>query len=238
MRWHTGVSCAFAFVILTLTGAQVPVQAASKLSRLFKYDMLDARVTYLEKMIGPAKHVLSPDSEGFVPRQYQVEGCDVTAYADKGAVQAYSLRLTPKCNFNLGDFLGNGYGTTMGLTIATFGGGAFGSDMRVQADCAYLCGNAADPRVDFTWNGPHAANFLTVVLTVVLVDDGAIDAAQQWTTLMRQKEGDDYVLKTNFNCEDKYDADAVKDFARAQVTDITVGFYAPRDASYKAGCPK
>jgi len=227
-----------ALCLLAIIAAVAPANAAGKITRVFKYDMLNVQVAYLERIIGPAKYVLSPDGEGVVPRQYVVEGCEVTAYADKGAVQAYGLRLTPKCNFNLGEFLGNGYPSTKGLTIGRFGSGTFGSDMRVQAACAYLCGNAADPEIDFTWQGPHAANFLMVVLTVVLVDDAAVDAAQRWTTLMRQKEGDDYVLNTKFNCEDKYDAAAVTDFAKVQVTDITVGFHAPRDSEYKAGCSK
>jgi len=238
MTRHSRTWSVLVVAMLVLAGANSPAQAAGKLARLFKYDMLNVQVAYLEKITGPAKYVLSADSEGVVPRQYVVEGCEVTAYADKGAVQGYSLRLTPKCSFNLGDFLGNRYPTTKDLTIGKFGNGAFGSDMRVQAECAYLCGNVADPQIDFTWQGPHAANFLTVVLTVVLVDDAAIDAAQRWTTLMRQKEGDDYVLNTKFNCEDKYDAAAVKDFAKVKVTDITIGFHAPRAAAYKEGCQK
>ena len=116
--------------------------------------MLNAQVAYLEAITGPAMHVYA--GGGVQIRDYRVAGCRVTVYANGPAVVGYSLDLTPRCNFDLGAFLGNGYSSTSGLTIGKFAAGLFGPQLLVQSSCIYLCGNAADPTVDFTFEGPHA----------------------------------------------------------------------------------
>jgi len=226
-------------ILLGLVGIAAATSAeaaAAKLARVFRFEMLHAQVAYLETIVGPPMHVQNPDDEGIAARDYRVDGCEVTAYVSGNEVLSYSLRLTPKCNFSLGDFLGNGYPSTDGLTVAKFAGGAFGANLRAQSSCAYLCGNAADPEVDFTWEGPHAANFLIVVLTISLADGRAAEAAGKWTTVMRQNEGDDYVTETRFNCSDKYDAVAIEAFAKVRVTTITVGYHAPSADYYERSC--
>ena len=160
------------------------------------------------------------------------------AYVKGGLVQAYGLALSPQCNFKLDDFLGNDYPSTDALTIGGFAHGAFGANLRAQATCIYLCSNAADPTVDFTWEGPHAANFLSVVLTVVLASDAAVGASERWAEVMRKTENDDYIDKAKFNCEKKYDASAIAAFNDVKVDEITIGYYQPNARVYAGSCSK
>jgi hypothetical protein len=211
-----------------------PAQPTSKLRRIFQSDMLDAQVTYLENITGPAMHV-SQLGDGVQLREYRVDGCSVTAYANGSAVVGYSLKLGQKCNINLSDFLGNQYPTTDRLTVGKFGNGAFGANFRAQSDCIYMCGNAADPTVYFVWEGPHAANFLTIVLAVTIVDEPAIVAADRWKQAMADKEGEQWILDTKFNCTTKYDDLATKEFSAVQVSQLTVG-YNPFAEYYRKQC--
>jgi hypothetical protein len=208
----------------------------SKLSSIFQGEMLNAQVAYLETITGPAMHIY-PGHDGVQLRDYRVEGCRVVAYAKGTEVVGYSLDLNPKCNFNLHGFMGDGYSTTDGLTIAKFVRGGFGADMHVQSNCIYLCGNAADPTVDFTFEGPHVLNFLSIVLTVTLADTPSLDAEERWEKAMRSREGDDYIRNVRFNCTNKYDTLAIQAFANAPVNQITIG-YQPNATFYKRSCAR
>ncbi len=220
---------------VAMVGLVAPAPAATKLSGIFQFDLLNAEIAYLESITGPAIHIRAsgPDVQA---REYRVDGCRVTAYARGSEAIAYALDLTPTCNFNIGNFLGNGYGSTRGLTIGKFAKGAFGAHLRAQSSCISLCGNAGDPSVDFTWEGPHAANFLSVVLTITLADDAAVEAGRQWAAIMQKQEGDDYVSGTKFNCDNRYDAAAFKSFGKVKVTRITIGYYQPNEEPYKKSC--
>jgi hypothetical protein len=222
-------------LMLALTGATGA--ETTKLSRIFQYEMLNAQLAYLESITGPAMHVYAKGA-GVQSREYPVDGCRVTAYVKGVVVVAYSLVLSPKCNFNLNDFLGNDYPSTERMTVGGFANGAFGADLRAQSTCIYLCGNAADPTVDFTWEGPHAANFISVVLTVVLANNAAGNAEVQWEAAMRKSENDAYIDKTKFNCNGKYDASAIAAFRNEQVNEITIGYYEPNARAFKKSCSK
>jgi hypothetical protein len=227
-----------AMACLVCMAAAGPVCAADKLSTIFQFEMLNAQVAYLEAITGPAMHVYA--GGGVQIRDYRVAGCRVTVYANGPAVVGYSLDLTPRCNFDLGAFLGNGYSSTSGLTIGKFAAGLFGPQLLVQSSCIYLCGNAADPTVDFTFEGPHAVGFVNVVLTVILADETSIAATERWEAFMRKREGEDYVVNTRFNCDQKYSAEALRDFSKVSVSRVTVGSsgFEPNASSYKAGCSK
>jgi hypothetical protein len=225
-------SSVFLAVVVTLVSQ---AHADSKLSSIFQSEMLNAQIAYLETITGPAMHVI-PTLGGVQIRDYRVNGCKVTAYAKDAAVLAYSLDLNPKCNINLGAFLGNGYSSTEGLTIAKFIKGVFGTDMRVQASCLDLCGNAADPTVDFTFEGPHAVNFVSIVFTIVLAATRSLVAAERWEKTMRNNEGEKYILNTRFNRDNKYDSTAIQNFAKVPIDQITVGSYQAIADLYKPSC--
>jgi hypothetical protein len=222
-------------LIVTLGLTSAAAAETSKLSRIFQFEMLNAQLAYLESITGPAMHVYAIGA-GVQSRDYPVEGCRVTAYVKRGVVLAYSLGLSSSCNFSLNDFLGNDYPSTEGLTIGGFANGAFGANLRAQSTCIYLCGNAADPTVDFTWEGPHAANFISVVLTVVLASDEAVSAVERWEAAMRKTENTDYIDTVKFNCAPKYDKDAVAAFGGVRVNQITIGYYEPDAIAFKKSC--
>jgi hypothetical protein len=208
--------------------------AAGKLASIFQSEMLGAQLRYLETITGPAMHI-DRGAGGVQIRDYRVEGCKLRAWVKGGKALGYSLDLAPDCSFELANFLGNNYPSTKGLTIGRFAAGAFGPALRVQSSCIDLCPNAADATVDFTFEGPHAVDFVDIVLTVVLADDASVAAAQRWAQTMRATENSQYVLAARFNCDTKYDAAAVKEFADIPVNRIAVG-YEPNAAVYKRAC--
>ena len=218
-------------VCLMLSVAATSASAGEKLGQIFQFDMLNAQIAYLESIAGPAMHIYAIRS-GLQLREYRVEGCKVYAYAKGAELMAYSLKLSPRCNFNLGDFLGNGYGPTDGMTVGKFVGGSFQSGMRLNSDCIFMCGNAADPVVNFIWEGPHAVNFVNVVLSVTLADAPAIEAAERLEKVIRENGGNDaYLIATKFNCDRRFDAIATRDFANIRVDEISVGFAVPDEAT-------
>lgn len=196
--------------------------AAGKLAIIFKFDMLSVRPSYLESITGPAKEIAT-DRSGAEVRSYRIDGCDVRVFFEKDVARRYSLSLSRKCNFNLGAFL-PGYASTSGLTVQKLVDGPQHPELRFRADCIYSCGNAADPTVDFMWEGPHSVNFIYVALTVTLADDLAIAASGPLKDLMLKNEGEDYVLRTKFNCDGKYDQIAARNFAKVPVNEIVIGF--------------
>ena len=184
--------------------------------------MIGARVQFLESLTGPAMHVYA--YRGAETRDYKVDGCRVTAKVKDENIAALGLDLTPTCNLNLGAFLGNGYGSTAGLTVGKFANGSFGSNLiQAHSSCIYLCGNAADPVVSFTWDGPHVVNYTTVILNVVLASPVSLAAEQRWQQMMERSEGHTFIENVMFNCTRKYDAIAVREFAAAPVNSIMLG---------------
>jgi hypothetical protein len=213
----------FAAALLSLFSGRASAQAT--LSKIFKSDMLNAQVAYLEHVVGPAIHI-SPGRHGSQVRDYRVDGCEVQAIVNdnsqgSSSVQAYSLTLTHKCNFNLSVFQLRPL-PTRDLTISKIPDANF---LGFESDCIDLCGNAADPTVDFLQYSSHATNWIGVVYTIVLADDPALNAIQKLRELMQAREGNDYTANTKFNCDQKYADIAVKLFAAVPVNKITVGMF-------------
>ncbi len=207
--------------------------APTKLQRIFGFETLNARLPYFESITGPAMYANTYN--GIETRDYRVDGCRISAGIKDGNIRWLRLDLSPKCNFNLGTFIGNGYPTTAGLTVGRFARGSFGSDLRVQTPCLTSCGNAADPEVDFTWEGPHAVNYINVTLSVVLVSGPALAASTRWENIMRRREGESYVQDTKFNCVRTYDAEGIRAFADAPIKSVTIGYDLP-NANYQRSC--
>jgi S1-C subfamily serine protease len=217
----------------TKFGATSGTAVQGTLSRIFRFEMFNAQVSYLERITGPAMHIYSDSASGVKIRDYRVDGCEVQALTEGAEVLRYSLTLAPTCNFDLSEVGVPDQATTRGLTVGKFFSGQGGVDTYVRSDCIYSCGNAFDPTIDFIWQGPHSSNYVSVVLTVTLADTAALNAATTWEHLMRSNDGDDYVIRTKFNCDRKYDDAAIRAFANVLVNKITVGFFRhdPTDCS-------
>lgn len=194
------------------TGAQ-----AATVKEVFNGEMLGTNQRYFESIAG-------------IPRQsygdshvFRVQGCDITATINNGAVASLSMELGGQCQANLGTFIGD-YAPPAGQTLTP---GAFeessGGGLSYLADCLSLCGNAADPSVYALWEGPRAAGFMEVMLEVVLVDGDALDAASLWQDHMTKAAGEDFVMDTRFNCDRRFDAEAHQAFKDVKVTAVTIG---------------
>ena len=191
------------------------MQPASTLQGLFRRDMLDAQVVYLEHMIGPPRNVSGGE------RTYIVDGCEVTVSVSGSAIASIGLpHLSPACTVSLSDFGFDGP-TAYKLTFGTLDSIALTTAF--TADCIDSCGNAYDPSVYATVDTPHSDDYLTFKPGVELVSDAAIDASTKWSNAMRGAEGEDYVVQTKFNCDRKYDDLAHQFFKNVPISSIEVG---------------
>ena len=90
------------------------------------------------------------------------------------------------------------------------------------SSCIYLCGNAADPTVEFHWDGPHATGFLKIDLISIIAYGASINAAEQWRKLMMKIEGENYVMAAKFNCDGKYKKAGLQFFHSVEVYQIVI----------------
>jgi hypothetical protein len=145
-------------------------------------------------------------------RTYTVEGCDVTAYVRKNEVVAYGLILggsegwrssKENCNVRIPGSGGTGFAedgrlverpglrtnnSTIGKFIDVMGVGIGERGSLFHAACITSCGNAADPTVEFHWDGPHSLGFLKIDLISIIAYGASIDAADRWENLMIKAE--------------------------------------------------
>jgi hypothetical protein len=200
-----------------LTG---PAMAApSKLKQVFDPEMLSADLPYFELVTGPARNTHRNT------KIYKVDGCEVTATLDGGAIQSLRLELSPSCTFDLNKFL-HGYGKFPAPHLMTFGqfDALTGNVGQFMTDCLNECGNITDPSVYEYRSGPHSDGWLDVMLEVKLGDTPSIDASFKWAKAMKKTEGEEWVLQTKFNCQlTKYDTVARNAFKKVRITAITVG---------------
>lgn len=198
--------------------AVAPAAPVSKLAQLFKPDMLNAQVAYVETIIGPAKEVNGDY------RDYIVDGCRVSIEAPKGAIATFGIEFKKGCSLNLGDFLGNAPAKADGITFGDLIDTGYSST--ISASCLQSCGNAADPTVSLLLETDHANNFINVEGTVTLVEDPALDASGVWEEAMAL-EGEDYVIYGKFNCDGKYNEAGKKAFRKVRIESVRVGNIEP-----------
>jgi hypothetical protein len=112
----------------------------------------------------------------------------------------------------------------MGIGLSGMGLTGFGADPRnlFRAACITSCGNAADPTVEFHWDGPLASGLLKIDLISIISDSASIEAADRWENLMTKSEGKDYVINAKFNCDEKYQKIGLELFRDVQVYEIVI----------------
>lgn len=193
--------------------------AASKLEQVMDPEMLSADLAYFERITGPARNTQGDQ------KTYKVDSCEVTATVGGGVVSTLRMTLSDKCSFNLNKFLHNANPALpkKNLTFGQFDKSMSGDGVYLS-DCLSMCGNAYDPSVYQYWEGSHADGFINVLLEVVLVDDKAINAADQWKDAMVAAKGDDWVMEGKFNCEpNAFNETAHAAFERIRVSAVTIG---------------
>jgi hypothetical protein len=199
-----------------LLGACALAQAAT-VAEVFNGEMLGTNQRYFESVAG-----IPRESSGD-EHKFRVQGCNITATIGGGNVYKLRMEITPQCQADLTQFIGDyapapGQPLTFGAFEQSSGGG-----LSYSADCLISCGNAYDPSVYGYWVGPHAADYMEVLLEVVQVSDQAIAAGSLWRDQMTQVKGEDWVIDGGFNCDNQFDPVARQAFKDVPVTAVTIG---------------
>lgn len=212
-------------VALLSVTAFSPVSYAATLSDVFTGDMLGANQRYFESIAGIPRESWMND------HSFKVENCEVVATIVEEKVVALRLEVNADCKADLSSFIQSYAPENNALPFGLFAKpltfGQFttaAGPVSYSADCLSMCGNAYDPSVYAHWHGPRAAQFLEVLLEVKLVGDDALQAAQTWQDHMEKAAGEDYVIDTKFNCDNRFSEVAERAFDTVAVTAVTVGY--------------
>lgn len=199
-----------------LLGACTLVQAAT-VAEVFNGEMLGTNQRYFESIAGIPRESFGDE------HKFRVQGCNITATITAGTVNTLRLELTPQCQADLTQFVGD-YAPAPGQPL-TFGAfeQASGGGLSYHANCLSGCGNSYDPSVYGHWEGPRAVDFMQVLLEAVQVEDAAIEAANVWRDQMIKTMGEDWVMDGQFNCNRQFDPVARQALNAVQVTAVTVG---------------
>jgi len=199
-----------------LLGAYSLAQAGT-VAEVFNGEMLGTNQRYFESIAGIPRESFGDE------HKFRVQGCNITATITEGAVSTLRLELTPPCQADLTQFVGD-YAPAPGQPL-TFGAfeQASGGGLSYHADCLSGCGNSYDPSVYGHWEGPRAVDFMEVLLEAVQVEDAAIEAADIWRNQMIKTMGEDWVMDGQFNCNRQFDPVARQALNAVQVTAVTVG---------------
>lgn len=190
---------------------------ASTVAEVFNGEMLGTNQRYFESIAGIPRESFGDE------HKFRVQGCNITATITEDTVSALRLELTPQCQADLTQFVGD-YAPAPGQPL-TFGAfeQASGDGLSYHADCLSGCGNSYDPSVYGHWEGPRAVDFMEVLLEAVQVEDAAIEAADIWRNQMIKTMGEDWVMDGQFNCNRQFDPIARQALNTVQVTAVTVG---------------
>lgn len=213
-----------------LAGLWAPVQAA-KLDEVFNGKMLGATQRYLESVAGVPRSAFGDIHE------FEVQGCPLEATIVAGQVQALRLEIGPKCQPDLSSFI-DVYAPPERQALSFGGFEKTAGPLQYMADCLMSCGNAADPVVYGFWDGPHAAQFLQVLLEAEQVEDAALSAAGEWEAQMLKARGEAYVMDLGFNCDGQFDTQASQALANVKATAVTIGHDLAVPQALTRTCPK
>jgi len=143
-----------------LLGACSLAQAGT-VAEVFNGEMLGTNQRYFESIAGIPRESFGDE------HKFRVQGCNITATITEDTVSALRLELTPQCQADLTQFVGD-YAPAPGQPL-TFGAfeQASGGGLSYHADCLSGCGNSYDPSVYGHWEGPRAVDFMEVLLEAV-----------------------------------------------------------------------
>lgn len=190
---------------------------AGTVAEVFNGEMLGTNQRYFESIAGIPRESFGDE------HKFRIQGCNITATITEGTVNTLRLELTPQCQADLTQFVGD-YAPAPGQPL-TFGAfeQASGGGLSYHADCLSGCGNSYDPSVYGHWEGPRVVDFMEVLLEAVQVEDAAIEAAAAWREQMIKTMGEDWVMDGKFNCDHQFTPVARQAFNNVQVTAVTVG---------------
>ncbi|QMV73237.1 hypothetical protein HS961_10580 [Comamonas piscis] len=173
-------------------------------------EAIGLNLQYVERIAGPAKRIDGKQ------QQFDLQGCEFLLTTDdaKQSIVGVQLALSSACTVNVGPPISadkpiKPSELTFGMAEQYFRPGNY------LADCLSMCGNAYDPSIYWTAEGSRAEGFMSVTLSVPIVEDAVIEAASRWRDAMEKSESEDWVVsELGFNCApQKYRHVAVQEFS-------------------------
>lgn len=228
----TGLVLATAVLSLLAPGdaravARHPRQAAppddTKLLNVMSPAMLSVEVAAFETFTGPALKVW-PDGR----RDYQVDGCAVSALTTGTTVTGLKLSLGKTCTVDLNRFFvfPFDFPTASAMTMGDFNNRITGND-KITADCLDTCPDGATPTLHEHFVGSDLLAHLEVELDVAIDDAPRRTALTHWTSAMHDGGGPDYVAGARYQCDARFDRAAVAAFDKIKPTAVAIGYRLP-----------
>jgi hypothetical protein len=195
----------------------------TKLLNVMSPAMLSVEVPAFETFTGPALKVW-PDGR----RDYQVDGCAVSALTTGTTVTGLKLALGKTCTVDLNRFFvfPFDFPTADTMTLGDFDSRITGNN-KITADCLDACPDGTTPTLHEHFVGSDLLAHLEVELDVAIDDDARRAALTRWTSAMRDGGGPDYVATARYQCDARFDRAAVAAFDKIKPTAVTIGYRLP-----------
>ncbi len=172
-----------------------PASFAQKISveEIFTPDFIGADTAYLEHFTGPAR--VTRDNG----KEYLLNGCRINTYTANGSIRALELTLSPKCSFDLNNFIAHNKENPAPWPANSLKFGDLPAPTTFFADCfGIACGNAFDPVIYEHYNGSRVENFIEVLASSTQASYGW---TSQWAADMAEREGEDWMMYGQYNCD-------------------------------------
>ncbi|WP_339914420.1 SHOCT domain-containing protein [uncultured Brevundimonas sp.] len=180
----------------------------SRIDRLFIPSLVHGNLPFFEAISGPAKQVFGSS------RSYEIDGCAIWLEMKGQEIQSITTSISNQCNPSSLGFTLNG--KTLAQAAQRFGEG------RYSASCLRSCGNAVEPSYTLEIDGYHANNWISYSFDSQPNGDRDYDRLNVWESKMEAAEGEDYVIMSRFNCDQRYGADARRAIQGFKIKSVTI----------------
>jgi hypothetical protein len=193
-----------------------------KLRWVMDPEMLAVDVPAFEKTAGPALRVW-PDGR----RDYQIDGCALTALTSGTTVTGLTLALGKACTVDLNRFFvfPFDFPTANAMSLGDFNSRIHGND-KATVDCLEACSDGAPTVVHEHFVGSDMLAHLQVTLDVTIDDEARRAALARWTTAMHDG-GSDYLSAARYQCDARFDPVAFEAFGKIKPSAVTIGYNLP-----------
>lgn len=193
-----------------------------KLRMVMAPEMLAVEVPAFEKAAGPALKVW-PDGR----RDYQIDGCALTALTSGTTVTGLKLTLGKACTVDLNGFFvfPFDFPTANAMSLGDFNSRIHGND-KVTVDCLDACPDGAPTIVHEHFVGSDMLARLQVALDVTIDDEARRAALTRWTSAMRDG-GAGYLSAARYQCDARFDPVAFEAFGKIKPSAVTIGYNLP-----------
>lgn len=206
----------------------------TKIDKLFRLDMLNSNIDYIEHITGPTKYKAQigavKDAES---RTYIVDGCKVEIVYQNGSVRNMGIDgIYSRCRFPLARFIPHTPKIRVTeLDQLTFGGfnrevGRRIDENRLFVECLASCGNSADPSISLFHTCAHVDEFVDILVEndYPYADKDADGALGKLENILLKSEPQDYLSYGKVACDGKYQRIEWKLFEAIKIKKIYVGY--------------